>query len=76
MARSKLPQGALHDVFYAGNGTLSQVLDETIVVRALRQEVSESRADGHRNSISGFRTALLLSVGFWVVLAAVISAVV
>ena len=68
MTHSRRPQRGLHEVFYSTNGTLSQILDETIVTRALRQEISESSGDAHRNSISGFRTALLWSTVFWVLL--------
>jgi hypothetical protein len=68
MSRSRLPQKSLPEVFYSMNGTLSQVLDESIVAKALRRELSETSADGNRNSISGFRTALLLSTVFWVLL--------
>jgi hypothetical protein len=68
MSRSRLPQKSLPEAFYLMNGTLSQVLDESIVAKALRRELSESSADGNRNSISGFRTALLLSTVFWVLL--------
>ena len=68
MPRSRRPQGSLHEVFHSVNGTLSQVLDESIVTKALRRELRESTADSNRNSISGFRTALLLSTVFWVLL--------
>jgi hypothetical protein len=56
----------LHDVFYSGNATLSQVLDETIVVDALRRECAEGASD-KRNSIAGFKTALGYSALFWLV---------
>ena len=76
MAHSKLPHGALHEVFYSGNGSLTQVLDDTIVARSLHRELSEASADSDRNSISGFRIALVLSTAFWVLLYVVVSAVI
>lgn len=76
MPRSRLPNSSLHEVFHSVNGTLSQVLDESIITKALHRELRESAADGNRNSISGFRTALLLSTVFWVLLFVAVSFVV
>jgi hypothetical protein len=70
MGRSPWPDGQSHDVYFSGNGTLSQVLDRTVVIEALRRESRESAGGG--DVTGALKTALAWSAAFWVLLYAVI----
>jgi hypothetical protein len=65
MRRAQLPQAQLYDAWLASNGTLSQVLSDTMVTEALTRESRGSGAGTSKDVLSGLKTALLWSSAFW-----------
>lgn len=66
MRRSRLPHGGWNDVYYTGDGGMSQVLTETVVSEALSREDGHKRTPGERKDVlSGLKTAVLWCAVFW-----------
>ncbi len=69
MRRWRLPHAGWSDVYYSGDGSMSQVLTETVVSEALNRESAEVRLPRRRKDVlSALKTAVLWSGVFWVLL--------
>jgi uncharacterized membrane protein len=66
MQRSRMPHGGWNDVYHSGDGSLSQVLTETVVSEALSRESGRTRTSrGRKDVLSGLKTAVLWCAVFW-----------
>ncbi len=70
MRRSRLPHAGWNNVYYPGDGSVSQILTETVVSEALSRESGQLLLPprGRKDVLSGLKTAVLWSAVFWAVL--------
>ena len=77
MQRSRMPHGGWHDVFYTGDGSVSQVLTETVVSEALTGEAGRNgMSRGRKDILSGLKTAVLWCAVFWALVYGAVSLII